>query len=57
VKVKRLAKKGVSKEIERVPEDHLRDVLAFVDHVLKTKWKAKRTKLTSHKDPILDFSG
>ncbi len=57
MKAKRLVKKRVLKEIETLPEDHLREVLAFVDHLLKTKRRTKKTKPTPHKDPILEFIG
>jgi hypothetical protein len=57
LKVKRVRKRRVLKEIEGLPEDHLREVQEFVYHLLKTKRKAKSTKLTSHKDPILELIG
>lgn len=57
MKAKRLAKKRVLKEIEKLPEDYLREVRDFVDHLLKTKRGAKEAKLKSEKDPVLELIG
>ena len=53
----RLVKKKFLKEIEKLPEDHLREVRNYVDGLLKAKKKAKETKPDPKNDPILELIG
>lgn len=50
---KKVLKKKVLKDIEKLREDHLVEVRDFVDHLLKTKRKTKETNPDPEKDPIL----
>jgi len=48
------------KELERLPEDRLREVLDFVDYLLTKEQKVSleaETTLNLEKDPILRFIG
>lgn len=58
MKAGRVLKKKVLEEIEKLPDDHLREIRDYVDNLLKTK---RRTKEAAHsrldKDPIVELFG
>jgi hypothetical protein len=54
---KQVLKKRVLKEIEKLPEDYLKEVRNYIDTVLETKRRSRKLKPDPDKDPILKLIG
>lgn len=57
MKSEQVLKKRVMKEIEKLPENHLREVRDYVDSLLKKKRDAKEAQLDPENGPILQICG
>jgi len=57
MKSEQVLKKRVMKEIEKLPENHLREARDYADNLLKKKRDAKETQLDPENDPILQVCG